>query len=190
MTEEEFMTIWNTPAGNNWDGNAKETHGWWCMQDVREFWPLVEEVSSINPKRILEIGSSHGGTLWFWDKLAKDGQVVSLNFNVEHSVTMDFSSAASELSCLWMNSHASETLEVVKNIFQGEIDFLFIDGDHFYEGVKSDYEMYSPLVRPGGIIAFHDICYDTNIQVGRFFKTIDLPKRTIEFTHGIGIVYK
>jgi len=37
------------------------------------------------------------------------------------------------------------------------LDFLFIDGDHTYEGVKRDFEMYSPLVRNGGIIAFHDI---------------------------------
>jgi len=36
-------------------------------------------------------------------------------------------------------------------------DFLFIDGDHTYEGVEGDFEMYSPLVRRGGIIAFHDI---------------------------------
>jgi predicted O-methyltransferase YrrM len=41
-----------------------------------------------------------------------------------------------------------------------EIDFLFIDGDHTYEGVKSDFEMYSPLVRAGGLVAFHDIVPD------------------------------
>ena len=35
--------------------------------------------------------------------------------------------------------------------------FLFIDGDHTYEGVKKDFEMYAPLCRKGGIIAFHDI---------------------------------
>jgi predicted O-methyltransferase YrrM len=37
------------------------------------------------------------------------------------------------------------------------LDFLFIDGDHTYKGVKEDFEMYSPLVRKGGVIAFHDI---------------------------------
>jgi hypothetical protein len=30
------------------------------------------------------------------------------------------------------------------------VDFLFIDGDHTYEGVKKDFEMYSPLVRREG----------------------------------------
>jgi predicted O-methyltransferase YrrM len=37
------------------------------------------------------------------------------------------------------------------------MDFLFIDGDHSYDGVKKDFEMYNSLVRNGGIIAFHDI---------------------------------
>ena len=34
---------------------------------------------------------------------------------------------------------------------------MFIDGDHSYDGVRSDYEMYAPLVRNGGLVAFHDI---------------------------------
>ena len=38
----------------------------------------------------------------------------------------------------------------------GEIDFLFIDGDHRYEGVKGDIETWVPRVRDGGIVAFHD----------------------------------
>jgi predicted O-methyltransferase YrrM len=38
-----------------------------------------------------------------------------------------------------------------------EGDFLFIDGDHTYQGVKQDFQMYSPLVKKGGIVAFHDI---------------------------------
>jgi predicted O-methyltransferase YrrM len=37
------------------------------------------------------------------------------------------------------------------------LDFLFIDGDHTYEGVKQDFEMYTPLVRKGGLVAMHDI---------------------------------
>jgi predicted O-methyltransferase YrrM len=37
------------------------------------------------------------------------------------------------------------------------IDFLFIDGDHSYKAVKSDFENYSKFVRKGGIVAFHDI---------------------------------
>ena len=34
----------------------------------------------------------------------------------------------------------------VKRILGSEkVDFIFIDGDHMYEGVKRDFEMHSPL---------------------------------------------
>ncbi len=36
------------------------------------------------------------------------------------------------------------------------IRFLLIDADHSYEGVKRDFEAWSPLVAPGGLIVFHD----------------------------------
>ena len=38
-----------------------------------------------------------------------------------------------------------------------KLDFIFIDGDHTYEGVKKDYEMYYTLMKKGGIIGFHDL---------------------------------
>lgn len=37
-----------------------------------------------------------------------------------------------------------------------QIDYLHIDADHSYEGVKRDFELYSTLVREGGIISIHD----------------------------------
>jgi hypothetical protein len=51
------------------------------------------------------------------------------------------------------------TEEAYYNFFVKEdikIDFLFIDADHSYEGVKLDFELYSKLVKKTGIIALHD----------------------------------
>lgn len=50
-------------------------------------------------------------------------------------------------------SHAA--LDDVVAVAQG-VDFLFIDGDHNYDGVKLDWDLYSPLLSPGAIVAFHD----------------------------------
>ena len=48
-----------------------------------------------------------------------------------------------------------------------QFDLLFIDGDHRYAAVKMDFQNYFPLVRDGGIVAFHDTIayshYDENI---------------------------
>lgn len=42
------------------------------------------------------------------------------------------------------------------------IDVLLIDGDHSFEGVSLDFYRYSPLVKPGGLILFHDIRPEPN----------------------------
>ena len=41
--------------------------------------------------------------------------------------------------------------------FDKKIDFLFIDGDHSYEGVKADVDAWFPKLKSGGIIVMHDI---------------------------------
>jgi len=38
-----------------------------------------------------------------------------------------------------------------------KIDFLFIDGDHNYEGVKKDWDLYNGLLENGSVVAFHDV---------------------------------
>lgn len=37
-----------------------------------------------------------------------------------------------------------------------KIDFLWIDGDHSYKGIKRDIQDWVPLVRKNGFICFHD----------------------------------
>lgn len=41
-----------------------------------------------------------------------------------------------------------------------QIDLLFIDGDHHYAPVRADYLKFSPFVRPGGVLVFHDYVND------------------------------
>jgi predicted O-methyltransferase YrrM len=38
----------------------------------------------------------------------------------------------------------------------GGFDFLFIDGDHSYEGLKGDWEAWRGRIAPGGVVALHD----------------------------------
>jgi predicted O-methyltransferase YrrM len=56
------------------------------------------------------------------------------------------------------------------------VDFLFIDGDHTYEGVKQDFETFSSLVVVGGVIALHDVCDHSlsfpDCKVRRFWEEI------------------
>ncbi len=48
----------------------------------------------------------------------------------------------------------SESPEAIAQMGRYRLATLWIDGDHSYEGVKRDWENYSPLVVPGGYVLF------------------------------------
>lgn len=66
------------------------------------------------------------------------------------------------------------------------IDLLFIDGDHSYEGVKLDFDLYSKIVSPNGMILIHDTdsSYSETLIVSedakKDFFPFDGPSRLIE----------
>lgn len=46
---------------------------------------------------------------------------------------------------------------VVKNIKDGSLDFVYIDGNHSYKYVYQDIEGWFPKIKNGGVIAGHDV---------------------------------
>lgn len=50
-----------------------------------------------------------------------------------------------------------DTSEIAsKNFHDGSVDFVFIDGDHTYESVSKDINLWFPKIKAGGILAGHD----------------------------------
>lgn len=110
-----------------------------------------------------------------------------------------FSKSNQNIELLRIDSHNPATLELVKkHLGNRMIDVLFIDGDHTYEGVKQDFEMYSGLVKKGGIIAFHDIV-DSPIltcnvdkywnEIKKDFKSLEIIENLKQRWAGIGLIY-
>jgi predicted O-methyltransferase YrrM len=44
------------------------------------------------------------------------------------------------------------------------IDFIFFDGDHSYEGVKKDFDLWSPKMKNGSVMVFHDSGWAEGVQ--------------------------
>ena len=56
------------------------------------------------------------------------------------------------------------------------IDIIFIDGDHSYDGVKRDWELFLPHVKPSGVVIFHDTMWDLPPYVGTVRSDMGVPR--------------
>ena len=183
------------------------------MQNMVELRDCVNAVKDMPLRRVAEIGTCRGGTLFVWCQIATpDARVFSLDlpggefgggYN-ERALPFfqAFRKPGQTLECIRGDSHAPEMRAEFERRLGGEpLDFLFIDGDHRYAGVKQDFETYAPFVRRGGIIGIHDIVErpaKPAIQVHRFWAEVKARHRHAEFIDqtggrqaiGIGLLYK
>lgn len=121
------------------------------------------------PYVVLEIGSDAGGTLYAWQAIFGDtgGHVIAVDlpggpYSTDAARTAPETHGATMIAG---NSHDVSTLVAVTDALTevGDgimvpVDLLFIDGDHSLDGVLADVGTYGQLVRPGGLMALHDIC--------------------------------
>ena len=187
------------------------------MQIRWEVEELAKMLRDLKPKYILEIGAARGGTLFIWTRVASEGAlIISIDlpggpfgggYPFFKGLTYKlFARGRQRIVLIRGDSHNLETLRKVERRLNGEkLDFLFIDGDHRYEGIKNDFEMYSPLVKEGGIIALHDIVpgpFENVGEVPRFWRELkeitkegryelmELVKSWNQGGYGIGVVVK
>ena len=179
------------------------------LQVPSELNRFAEIVGSICPKKVLEIGTFQGGTLCILARLsAPRATIISVDlpggeFGGGHSKLRSllyhtFGKSFQSMHLIRGDSHSEEVAARVRDMTQS-LDVLFIDGDHTYEGVKRDFRSYSPLVRTGGIVAFHDIAEhpkETGCDVPRFWNEVKTSYRHEEIIEnreqgwaGIGILY-
>ena len=52
--------------------------------------------------------------------------------------------------------HRVRSEDAVRLFAEGELDWVYVDGDHHYQSVRADLELYLPAVSPGGFIAGDD----------------------------------
>jgi cephalosporin hydroxylase len=150
------------------------------LQMRSEILALANAVAALKPKRILEIGTARGGTLLIWSSLASE-KVISCDLvhrEPQKSLleALPPNGSNCQVKLLTGDSHATSFKQRVASELGGQkVDFLFIDGDHTVGGVAADYADYREFVRPGGIIAFHDIVekqpFETN-QVHQFWQQV------------------
>ena len=48
--------------------------------------------------------------------------------------------------------HRETSAQAVKTFLDGSLDFVYLDGRHYRTGIEEDLSLWSPKVRPGGIL--------------------------------------
>jgi predicted O-methyltransferase YrrM len=172
------------------------------FQWEQEFTQLLDVYRELAPRRVLEVGSYFGGSLFHWLQNAPEGStVVSVD---SYAVGVDNRHLYSDwvpdgvtLQVIVGRSAAENT--VVQAKAWAPYDFIFIDAGHYYTEVKADWEAYLPLAQKGAVVAFHDILPPTpvwpEIQVAQLWAEIKEDFETEEFVAdrdadwgGIGVV--
>jgi len=157
------------------------------LQRPAEIRDLLAILSERKPAVIVEIGTASGGNLFLFTRVAANNAlIVSIDLPAGRfgggyprwriPLYRAFARPHQTVHLIRGNSHAAETVAKLSAILRGrKIDFLFVDGDHTYQGVPQDFKIYHPFVHPGGIIAFHDIVEhssETQCNVNRFWQQI------------------
>ena len=179
-----------------------------CLQNKKELIEILDLYGCLNPKKAMEIGSFFGGTLYYWLKRAPELQkMISIDYPIPSSDGRYMQMLESKIKWFeWLkmsqanflyfpsDSTNAETIKSVSEVIPDrDLDFLFIDGGHHYQIVKSDYENYAPFVKKGGIVAFHDI-YSIG-DVTQFWNEIKIGKKSLEIHDvenngdGIGVLF-
>jgi predicted O-methyltransferase YrrM len=142
------------------------------MQHVEELIELAKVVEDKKPRTILEIGTARGGTLFLASQLAADDAlIVSIDLpdgmygggypKWKIPFYLSFKKANQKIELIQGDSHSDEIYNQLLSILNGrKIDYLFIDGDHTFEGVKKDFDTYTQLLNDKAVVAFHDIGKD------------------------------
>jgi cephalosporin hydroxylase len=156
---------------------AVTQHG--ASQIPDELAAALELVADASPVTLAEIGCDLGGTLWAWRQACPEARVYGITLNdngpatggqgnnrplYTHGATIRLGDSHKLASRAWL----------ARELAGDPLDVLVIDGDHSYNGVRRDYELYSPLVRVGGLVLIHDVvnAKDTRVDVPRFWREL------------------
>lgn len=168
-------------------------------QNPEELEMMLNFIKENNVKSVLEIGSRYGETLAAMAQVMPEGsRIVSVELpngpwgrpdSLEVLRTcMQTLGEKYDTHLLLGDSKSKTVIDVVESL--GPFDFIFIDGDHSLDGVKSDWNNFGKL---GKYVGFHDV--NTTLDVTPFWNELKKDMLHVELISssspkmGIGIIY-
>lgn len=116
-------------------------------------------------RRLVEIGVFHGVTTRrLRETMAADGLLWAVDpfppnrfgFSYAERIAHATAGGCERGDCRWIRDTGAAAAQMYATQESQPVDFIFVDGDHSWEGIRADWEGWSPLVAPQGIVALHD----------------------------------
>jgi hypothetical protein len=158
------------------------------IQQVRnEILSFVKILLRKKLNNCLEIGLGyHGSTHVLWKEIFKRVYTIDINNGRILNFIENYNKFKKSYNALYPSSillNGSSNDPSILSSFKNDLktntkekflDVLFIDGDHRYECVLSDWINYHKFVKKNGIVAFHDIVnIDNNSSVNKFLNELE-----------------
>lgn len=143
---------------------------------------LINHVGGLKNKKALEVGCFRGVSsevfllhepqeMYFVDIWGKNPDYNASDWALEQSSkNWDIIKSEFEERVLPYSKNTDITIihdfssEASKNVSNNYFDFIYIDGDHSYDGVKKDILCWLPKLSKGGYFCGHDYTTSPNIQ--------------------------
>jgi len=147
----------------------------------------------------LEVGFASGANNSILNKFFNFKQIVGLdlfssNLNSDNLLG---NMLHKNLTLICGNTRSNYVIDLANKL--GPYDLIFIDADHTYEGVKSDFNNYLPMLSKRGVIGFHDVECPDWMGINKFWNELEntnkynmkkFVKKEYLIQYGIGMLSK
>jgi len=134
---------------------------WLAPMQLREEFDQLLALAA-GARAVVEIGCYHGGTPFLLCDVATDDAIlITVDIEMSRAEMPLFRSFAQHEQRVYPiagDAHDPASVAEAERLLEGRpVDLLLVDGDYTHDGVRRDYELWSPRVRAGGLIAVHRI---------------------------------
>ncbi len=166
-------------------------------------------IKDYKPKTVVELGVYLGHSLATMAEGCKDAGLNTKLYGIDHfkgdEHSGEFGSNIEDIAMNVLSDYPNitiikktfnEALEDWKKRKDKNIDLLHIDGRHFYEDIKEDFENWSVFVPKGGHIWLHDTMEEERgFGIKKYFEELKKEHQDWIFderpeSHGLGIIEK
>jgi cephalosporin hydroxylase len=148
--------------------NGFEAPGGTDKQTFHSYGPVYEalmEPLASKQSVILEVGVQLGGSLLLWHDLCPSSHVIGVDCqNLVHPSIFE-RMEGSRYSFVQNDAYTADAIHAVQAVAPDGLDFAIDDGPHSLESQCAFLQMYTTLLKPGGIAVVEDIQAESWFEV-------------------------